>query len=246
MAYSGVSKGWGQDWALNSHKIMSKGCDAGLIDFEKCSWGDSDSKDKMFIVGDSMSWAIGDAFISSALKNNVHVVSLTRNGCPITQPVREKSSECADWRKSATSILLREKPSLVVIANAIGYPEEDVKGMGKLVSTLRALSIRVVFVTPPPGGDIYSEMRAIAFRPGEQSREGELPLGLDLSTYGLSATSSDAGLIVYDPADDLCSSKCTIAKDGNEYYNYGKHLSLYANKVLDASVNRIVEKILRN
>ena len=244
--FIGANKGWGQDWALNSHAIMQKGCDSGLVDLEKCSWGNSKAEETMFIVGDSMSWAIGDAFISSALKRNMHVVSLTRNGCSITQSVTDKSSECTVWRRSVVSILLREKPTLVVIANAIGYPDKDVKGMGKLVSTLRSLSIRVVFVTPPPGGDIYSEMRALSFRPGEQSREGELPMGLDLSIYGLSASSIDAGLIVYDPAEVLCSSKCTIAKEGKEFYNYGEHLSLYANKVLGESVNNIVDKILRN
>ena len=244
--FIGANKGWGQDWALNSHAIMQKGCDSGLVDLEKCSWGNSKAEEAMFIVGDSMSWAIGDAFISSALKRNMQVVSLTRNGCSITQSVTDKPSECTVWRRSVVSILLREKPTLVVIANAIGYPDKDVMGMGKLVSTLRSLSIKVVFVTPPPGGDIYSEMRALSFRPGEQSREGELPMGLDLSIYDLPASSIDAGLIVYDPADDLCSSKCTIAKEGKDFYNYGEHLSLYANKVLGESVNLIVDKILRN
>ena len=243
--YQGVSKGWGQDWALNSHAIMQKGCDAGLIDLEKCSWGNPSSKEKMFITGDSMSWAIGDAFIASALERNMRAISLTKNGCPITQSDVDRSSECGVWREKAINLLLQEKPKLIVIANANGYPIEDIKGMGRLVSTLRDFSIKVIFVTPPPGGDVYSELRALSFRPGEQSREGEIPKKTDLSTYGLLEFNKDIGLIIYDPAEDLCTSKCIIAKDGNEYYNYGVHLSLFGNKVLEGSINKKVQKFLK-
>ena len=246
IGYNGVAKGWGQDWALNSHTIMRKGCDAGLIDFEKCSWGNSEATESMFIVGDSMSWAIGDAFISSALSRDMKAFSLTRNGCSITQSDVDKTSECGVWRDKVISVLLQEKPDLIVVANAIGYPEEDVKGMGKLISTFRNLSIKVIFVTPPPGGDVYSELRALSFRPGEKSREGEIMEKIDLSIYGLSELNKDRGLIIYDPAEDLCTSKCIIAKDGNEYYNYGEHLSLFANKVLEGSISKKVEKILEN
>ena len=244
VGYSGVSKGWGQDWALNSHSIMRKGCDAGLIDFNKCSWGNPEARDKIFIVGDSMSWAIGDAFISSAIKQNLQAFSLTRNGCSITISTLEKSSECGTWREKVIDILQSERPKLVVIANSIGYPEQDLQGMGKLVTLLRKSAIKVIFVTPPPGGDSYSGSRALAFRPGESSRQSILPTNLTLSKYGLSENPVDAGLIIYDPAEDLCDSTCIIAKDGKDYYNYGGHLSLYGNRVLQDSINQKVEIIL--
>ena len=245
IGYNGVAKGWGQDWALNSHAIMSVGCDAGLIDFEKCSWGDPNSSEEIFIAGDSMSWAIGDAFISFAIKQGMQAKSLTRNGCSITISDFDKQSACGQWREDAIGILLKEKPKLVVIANSIGYPEEDLVGMGKLVSLLRDSSIRVIFVTPPPGGDEYSGLRALAFRPGESSRESAIPAKIQLSKYGLSKSQIDSGLIVYDPAEDLCNSKCTIAKDGKDYYNYGGHLSLYGNTILQRAINQKVEEILQ-
>jgi len=246
LGYSGVTKGWGQDWALNSHKIMSKGCDAGLIDFEKCSWGISDSKDKMFIVGDSMSWAIGDAFISAAIKENMGAISLTRNGCSITVSDFEKQSVCGQWRIKVINTLLKEKPKLIVIANSIGYPPEDLQGMGKLINLLGKASIKTIFVTPPPGGDEYSGLRALAFRPGPKSRESALTARIDTSIYGISGKQILPGVLIYDPADDLCVSKCTIAKNGKDYYNYGGHLSLYGNIVLQGSINLKVEKILQN
>lgn len=246
IGYNGVTKGWGQDWALNSHTIMRKGCDAGLIDFEKCSWGNPEAKDKLFIVGDSMSWAIGDAFISSALASNMQAISLTRNGCSISKSDTDKSSNCGVWRERVVSILLQEKPSLVVIANSIGYPEEDLLGMGKLINLLRDSSIRVIFVTPPPGGDVYSGLRALAYRPGETIRVSDIPAKVELSKYGLLEVQIEPGLIIYDPAEDLCDSKCIIAKDGKDYYNYGGHLSLYGNKVLQNSINQKVQRILQN
>jgi len=246
IGYSGVTKGWGQDWALNSHTIMRKGCDAGLIDFEKCSWGNPEAKDKMFIIGDSMSWAIGDAFISSALASNMQAISLTRNGCSVTKSDTDKSGECGVWRERVIGILLQEKPSLIVIANSIGYPEEDLLGMGKLINLLRDSSIRVIFVTPPPGGDVYSGLRALAFKPGASLRVSAIPAKIELSKYGLSEDRIEPGLIIYDPADDLCDSKCVIAKDGKDYYNYGGHLSLYGNRVLQDSINHKVESILQN
>ena len=245
VGYTGVSNGWGKDWALNSHAIMQKGCDSGLVDLKKCSWGSPEAEEEMFIVGDSMSWAIGDAFISSALNRDMKVFALTRNGCSITKSDTDKASECGVWRDKVISVLTQQKPKLIVIANATGYPEEDVKGMGKLVSTFRDLSIKVIFVTPPPGGDKYSELRALSYRPGALSREKPLSNKIQLSLYGLSDVTSDSGLLVYHPADDLCSSMCTIAKDGKDYYNYGAHLSLYANYVLQDSVNKKVEKVLR-
>lgn len=246
IGFSGVTKGWGQDWALNSHAIMKKGCDAGLIDFEKCSWGNPEAKDKVFIVGDSMSWGIGDAFISSALALNMQAISLTRNGCAITKSDTEKSGECGVWRERVIGILLQEKPSLIVIANSIGYPEEDLLGMGKLINLLRDSSIRVIFVTPPPGGDVYSSLRALAFKPGASFRVKAIPAKIELSKYGLSEDRIEPGLIIYDPAEDLCDSKCIIAKDGKDYYNYGGHLSLYGNRVLQDSINHKVESILQN
>jgi hypothetical protein len=245
VGYSGVTKGWGQDWALNSHAIMRKGCDAGLVDLERCSWGNPEAKDKLFIVGDSMSWAIGDAFISSAIGQNLQATSLTKNGCSITKLNQKDLSECGEWREKVINILLKEKPKLVVIANSIGYPEGDLQGMGKLVNVLRESSIRVIFVIPPPGGDVYSGLRALAFRPGESSRQSDVPTKIELSKYGLLEIQVNSELVIYDPAKDLCGSKCIIAKDGKDYYNYGGHLSLYGNKVLQKSIDQIVEKILQ-
>jgi hypothetical protein len=83
---------------------MRKGCDGGLIDFERCSWGDPSQKDKMFVVGDSMSWAIGDAFINSGIQIGMRVNSLTRNGCSATVSNFDQQSPCGQWRKNVTSI----------------------------------------------------------------------------------------------------------------------------------------------
>jgi len=246
LGYQGVSRGWGQDWALNSHKVINKGCNTGLIDFEKCSWGNPTSKNKMFIVGDSMSWAIGNMFIAAAMKEGMQAISLTRDGCSITLSDSDKESTCGQWRIQVLDTLLKEKPKLIVIANSFGYSQEDLQGMGDLLSLLSKASIKTIFVTPPPGGDTYSGLRALAFRPGPKSRERALPERIDLSIIGLSDDQIVPGVLIYDPADDLCNSKCTIAKEGKDYYNYGGHLSVYGNNVLQGSVDQKVEKILQD
>lgn len=244
VGYQGVSKGWGQDWALNSHTIMQKGCDTGLIDLEKCSWGNPSSKEKMFITGDSMSWAIGDAFINAASERNMRINSLTRNGCSITLSKLDEFSDCGTWRKKAIDTLLIEKPRIVVIANSAGYPENDLKGMGELVRLLSESSIEVIFVLPPPGGDAYSGLRALAYRPGATSRYSDIPVEIDLSKYGLTGAEKNMNFFIYNPSDKLCGDMCTIAKDGKDYYNYGQHLSIYGNKVLQTSINESLENVL--
>jgi hypothetical protein len=191
-----------------------------------------------------MSWAIGDAFINAASELNLRANSLTKNGCSITLSRFDEFSDCGIWRKKAIETLLTDKPKVVVIANSAGYPEQDLKGMGELVALLRESSIKVIFVLPPPGGDLYSGLRALAYRPGPVSRESDLPVKIDLSKYGLTDSETDSGLVIYNPSDDLCGDMCTIAKEGSEYYNYGEHLSLFANKVLENSISKKVEKIL--
>ena len=116
--------------------------------------------------------------------------------------------------------------------------------MGELVKLLRESSIKVIFVLPPPGGDVYSGLRALAYRPGAISRDSALPVQIDLSKYGLTGAETDLNFVVYNPRYDLCGDMCTISKDGKDYYNYGQHLSVYGNKVLQTSINKSLEDVL--
>lgn len=247
LMFTGVSKGWKQDWALNTHQVMNRGCDAGLIDFEKCNWSNKEASSSIYVVGDSMSWAIADSVISSSLSEGLGVQAIVRNGCSITESTNTEGDPCTIWRKKVTEILLDKNPELVVIANSIGYPEQDLLGMGSLVSRLNTAGIKVLFVLTPPGGDEYSGRRALAFRPGNLDRSKQKPEDFSLAKYGLEKYKNPKLFQVYDPANDLCSNSiCVIAKNGKDFYTYGGHLSVYANKVLEPKIKAKIFELLRS
>ena len=243
--YTGVSRGWNQDWALNTHKVMNRGCDAGLIDFEKCYWGDSKVTKSVFVVGDSMSWAIADSIIDSTINEGLGIQALVSNGCSITEPKIRTNDPCGVWRAKVLSILLAKNPEMVIVANSIGYSEQDLLGMGRLINTLNSKKIKVIFILPPPGGDEFSGRRSLAFRPGEANREKDRPEAINLAKYGLKNYQNPIFFQVYDPATDLCSkSECIIARNAKDYYTYGGHLSVYANKVLEPAIKKKIFELL--
>jgi peptidoglycan/LPS O-acetylase OafA/YrhL len=245
--FSGVSRGWNQDWALNTHQVMNRGCDAGLIDFDKCNWGNKEEPSSIYVVGDSMSWAIADSVISAALSEGLGVQAIVRNGCSITETTKSELDPCSIWRKKVIEILLDRNPKLIVITNSIGYPEQDLLGMGSLVTRLNAAGIKVLFVLTPPGGDEYSGRRALAFRPGDLDRSKQKPEEFSLGKYGLENYKNPKLFQVYDPANDLCSkSICVIARNGKDFYTYGSHFSVHANKVLEPKIKVKIFELLRS
>jgi peptidoglycan/LPS O-acetylase OafA/YrhL len=245
--YTGVSKGWNQDWALNTHKVMSRGCDSGDIDFEKCYWGDAKSNGPIYLVGDSMSWAIADSVIDFSLKQKIGTQTLIRNACSITKSIGIVDTPCTAWREKVIGILLKKNPKLVIIANSNGYPEQDLLGMGSLIRELNSGGIKVLFILPPPGGDEFSDRRALAFRAGNANRYLEKPETISLDRYGLEDYQNPNLFQVFDPSENLCrESDCVVAKDGKDYYTYGSHLSVYANKVLEPVIRNRVLRLLQN
>jgi len=247
LMFTGVSRGWNQDWALNTHQVMNRGCDAGLIDFKKCNWGDRGASSSIYLVGDSMSWAIADSVIDSSLSEGLGVQAIVRNGCSITESTNTEGDPCTIWRKKVTELLLDKNPELVVIANSIGYPEQDLLGMGTLVTRLNTAGTKVLFILPPPGGDEFSGRRALAFRPGDLDRSKQKPEDFSLTKYGLENYKNPKLFQVYDPANDLCSkSVCVIARNGKDFYTYGGHFSVYANKVLEPKIKVKIFELLRS
>jgi len=245
--YTGVSKGWNQDWALNTHKVMNRGCDAGEIDFKKCYWGDSKAVSSIYVVGDSMSWAIANSVIEVSLKEGLGVQTLVRNGCSITELKIYSDDPCGTWRNQVVKILSDKNPHLVVIANSVGYPEQDLLGMGELISRLNKEGTKVLFILPPPGGDEFSGRRALAFSPGSTTRSKERPEAISQEKYGLENYQNPKYFQVYDPAKNLCSEDvCVIAKNGNDYYTYGGHLSAYANQYLEPTIRNQIFGLLNN
>jgi peptidoglycan/LPS O-acetylase OafA/YrhL len=245
--YLGVSKGWSQDWALNTHKVMNRGCDAGDIDFKRCFWGDANSSTSIYLVGDSMAWAIADSAIEVSSKEGFGIQTLVRNGCSITKLTNYANDPCSAWRKRVNATMSDRNPDLVIIANASGYPEQDLLGMGDLIVNLNREGTKVLFILPPPGGDEFSGRRALAFSPGNTNRSKERPEAISLAKFGLENYRNPKLFQVYDPANDLCSKdSCVIAKNGKDYYTYGAHLSVFANRVLEPALKTRISELLNN
>jgi len=243
---SGVSRGWGLDWTLNSHVVVKAGCDSGVIDFNKCAWGASKEDRPIFLVGDSMSWAIADSVIQVASAENLGVQTLVRNSCSITDSPDLADDLCSQWRASVIKILFEKHPQLVIIANSVSNPDNDLLGMGKLVRELNKANIKVLFILPPPGGDEFSGRRALAFRPGALTRYRTMPLAADMNIYGLGNYQNSRLYMLYEPAEDLCNHVCVIARDGKDFYTYDNHLSVYGNKVLEPVIKKMILGLLRS
>ena len=246
LMFTGVSRGWNQDWALNTHHVMNRGCDAGLIDFKKCKWGDPKAKSSIYLVGDSMSWAIADSIINTSLKEGLSLQTLIRNGCPVIDLVPKIKDSCTEWRSEVISILFKDLPELVIIANDITYPAAELSGTGELVKRLNDAKIKVLFILPPRGGDTFSGRRAIAFNPGGTNRSTRLLPPIDVNYYGLLRYQNEKFFSIYNPSNFLCKQDCASAVNGKDYYNYTGHLSVYANQVLEPSISKMTLGLLEN
>jgi peptidoglycan/LPS O-acetylase OafA/YrhL len=238
--------GLNASWSLNSHAVIQRGCDSGDFLAEKCVWGDSDSNNSIVIVGDSMAWAIADSFIQYAESKKLRLFALTRNGCPFTMSKLDLDERCTEWNLSLFNEIGRINPKFVVIANSDSYSNSILLGMGRGIEVLNQNKVSVVFVLPPPGGDDYSARRSVAFRPGESDRTLLPPKGQGLYPFGLVNYQSVDSFFVYNPADYLCTSSCLVAKNGDDFYNYGRHLSVYANNFLFPSIQILSNKVIKH
>jgi hypothetical protein len=244
--FAGVSKGWNQDWALNSHAVMNRGCDSGDIDKENCHWNVDNSTGSVYLAGDSMSWAIADSFIDISNRKGLNLRTFTRNACSVTKVEHFASDSCSVWRRTVIQKIVIDKPNVVIIANSSGYIQPELLGVGLLIKELNAKGIKVLFILPPPGGDDYSGRRALAFRPGGDNRFKDLVPKFDFAEVGLSDYVSPTNFLVYDPSEFLCKQSCIITREGHDFYTYGGHLSVFGEKFLQPSLNRALTKLLES
>ena len=236
----GASVGWGKEWALGTHKIVKENCDTSSIDKLKCTWKYGKTSETIYLVGDSMSWAIGDAILKYANEIGVNAISITRNACSITLVEYKDDSDCGLWRTKAISDIRANKPKLVIISNSVGYTIKETRGVGELVRLLEKSGIKAVVILPPPGGDSYSGRRSLLMSLGPKNRWSEQK-DLDFaSIYNLNKS------YFYDPSDTLCKSKtCLISKDGHEIYTYGAHLSLFGEYYLYDSLSLFLNQKIK-
>lgn len=232
LMFWGVTKGWGTSWALGSHKVVSRGCDSGTLDFEKCSWPKADSQGSIVLLGDSMAWSIGDAIIETAHRKDLNAFALVKNGCSATSSPSEADVNCTAWRLKTFKFIKKTMPRVVVIANTKGNTVADLRGMGKLVDDLTTMKIPVVMILSLYGGDEFSSRRSLLYRPGPKFRYFKEVIE-SVEPYNLSKVIKKKNFLLVRLGDFLCSDGvCPNAINGNDFFNYGGHLSNYGNKAV--------------
>lgn len=233
----GTKIGWNQDWALGKHEIIRADCDNGTINI-RCIWNVDRLTQSAYILGDSMSWAIGDAAIKINSEFGFATIARTKNSCSIGFPSVDNSLECNEWRDQVTNEVLGSKAKYVLIANSDGYSEVEKNSSIAFMEALIDKQIPVVVVGVPPGGDSFSARKSLILK-GEKNRFGltkrstSPSLGLHSNLYRF-----------FDTSRYLCQPGCIVAKDGVEFYNYGTHLSVSGALYLVPKLKTYIESVI--
>ena len=241
----GAQQGWGRDWALNSHLIMRKNCDTNSQEKLFCEWNPS-GKDTVVLIGDSMGWAIGNSIIDYSKSEQFRLETYIQNRCPPVLMETPVIDECGEWQNAVAERILEIKPKLVVLTSSFGYSEKINTRTGKFARELFRFKIPALLILPPPGGDEFSERRALFFAPGESNRwTTQIETNFDTS-LGL-----DRALLrkmdFFDPADNLCvQNRCIVAENGKDFYTYGRHLSPYGAEYLEQYLWPQLRKLLKS
>jgi peptidoglycan/LPS O-acetylase OafA/YrhL len=240
-----TQSGMNQSWALTNHEAIKRNCDLGLdVLPEKatspCVWKSEVEKSKgkeIFIFGDSLAWSGADSVIDAGLELGYSVTLHTRNGCYARFGKVEDQSVCSSWSRSVFDEIVKSKPKLVMLYGNYreALPDETLD----LLTRLKKIQQRTIIVLPPPDGDYYSEIRGLVNFGIPGNRTGSLPGEVYVPQEYLEGLFS-----VFQPHQYICKeTRCPISEDGNEYYNYGNHLSNFGNSKLTAPLRDIFEEV---
>lgn len=242
----GVSRGWGQQWALGSHVAISRGCDSPPIEPEKCSWGVEGARGDVFVVGDSQGWAAADGVIAAASEMGLRTVVSTHNNCPfvVGQADLVENDTCNTWRQSVYDYVVAYKPDVVVVANSRGYGPE-LRDVTPAVRSLSNLGSGVIIIQQPPPGDEQGGRKSlISLDAGGDRFTSKPDLPSEFRTELALADSLD-GVAVVDPWTILCTDAlCRTTLDGEELYTDGSHLSVRGSQLLTPSFIRAMSEVL--
>jgi peptidoglycan/LPS O-acetylase OafA/YrhL len=151
----------------------------------QCVFGDSASSTTLVLFGDSHAAQWFPALEQVANEQHWRLVSMVRASCPVaTVPVYdprggEEQAECALWRKLALRRIMELQPTLLVMANSVGYikrPGES-DGLSQLSYRQWEEGMRTTFVSLDSAG-----VRALLFRDTPRAKD-DVPLCLSRAAY---------------------------------------------------------------
>ncbi|MCS5721291.1 acyltransferase [Herbiconiux sp. CPCC 203407] len=168
-----LSPSMDQAIADGSSRNPAAGCFAvgGSPDFDRCSWGDGNAPNRLYLVGDSTALAYAPAFkeIAESSGGQWRVTTVGLYGCRFTDVLVQNDGAgvmdaCPARKQEIAERIAAEQPQLVVVSNAYALGNTTDRrplSTGDLVASTLAESAqygvpgRVVHLAPPPlGGNL--------------------------------------------------------------------------------------------
>jgi hypothetical protein len=168
-----LSPSMDQAIADGSSRNPADGCFAvgGSPDFDRCSWGDGNAPNRLYLVGDSTALAYAPAFkeIAESSGGQWRVTTVGLYGCRFTDVLVQNDGAgvmdaCPARKQEIAERIAAEQPQLVVVSNAYALGNTTDRrplSTGDLVASTLAESAqygvpgRVVYLAPPPlGGNL--------------------------------------------------------------------------------------------
>jgi hypothetical protein len=81
------------------------------------------------------------------------------------------------------------------------------------------------------------------YRPGNGDRSSPFPQKFDTLKHGLDEVIKDKSFVIFRTEGILCRATCPIAIHGHDYYTYGGHLSVYADRKLERPFEKILSTL---
>jgi hypothetical protein len=172
-------------------RVYRDGCHQPFrkADSPECVYGDKNGSKTVVLFGDSHAAQWFPALERIAQEKKWRLISLTKSACPSVwaTPYRpelgRKYEECDRWRSAVIRRITKERPALVVLANAAQHvegasqvigtkasqgidPEDWKKGMEETLAKLGPSGAAVVILrdTPLPGFDVPTCLSKAAWR----------------------------------------------------------------------------------
>ena len=151
----------------------------------QCVFGDSTSSTTLVLFGDSHAAQWFPALEQVANERHWRLISMVRASCPVaTVPVYDprggqEQAECAVWRRLALHRIMELQPTLVVMANSVGYikrPGES-DGLSQLSYGQWEQGIRTTFLSLDS-----ARVRALFLRDTPRAK-ADVPLCLSRADY---------------------------------------------------------------
>ena len=253
----GSRSGWGLDWPIGAHTVVSRGCDHGSFDPDDCTWTVDNPQGVVLLAGDSASWAVADGVIAGASQLGYDTTVGSLNGCPFVHPVgdseRGGTAECVIFQNAVLEYAVRTKPALAVVANwSFGYAGPGLErwetSLVGVFDSLSAVGIPVVILSQYPSGDEHAMERLLFSGTGTDrstnavSQRGGRAWLIELESE---LAERHDGVFLYDPYPVFCDEEfCQVAEGGVEYYTDPNHLSRAGSMELALSLEELFASVL--